>query len=87
MRRSEVIDNARIQAGDLIVDLHPSGRPLTKREYNGGMGSNGLTSARHDVLSKKNMQALSLRASILLSREILFIQAKKALEILLKSME
>ncbi len=53
MRRSEVIDNSRIQAGDLIVGLASSGQTTYEREYNGGMGSNGLTSARHDVLSKK----------------------------------
>ena len=53
MRRSEVIDNARIQAGDVIVGLSSSGQTTYEREYNGGMGSNGLTSARHDVFSKK----------------------------------
>ncbi|MCX6282750.1 MAG: AIR synthase-related protein [Bacteroidetes bacterium] len=53
MRRSEVIDNARIQAGDLIVGLASFGQTSYEREYNGGMGSNGLTSARHDVLNKK----------------------------------
>ncbi|MCX6281590.1 MAG: AIR synthase-related protein [Bacteroidetes bacterium] len=53
MRRSEVIDNSRIQAGDLIVGLASAGQTTYEREYNGGMGSNGLTSARHDVFSKK----------------------------------
>jgi phosphoribosylformylglycinamidine cyclo-ligase len=53
MRRSEVIDNSRIQAGDLIVGLASFGQTTYEREYNGGMGSNGLTSARHDVLLKK----------------------------------
>ena len=50
MKRSEVIDNARIQAGDVIVGLASSGQATYERQYNGGMGSNGLTSARHDVL-------------------------------------
>lgn len=49
MKRSEVIDNARIQAGDVIVGLASYGQATYESEYNGGMGSNGLTSARHDV--------------------------------------
>ncbi len=52
MRRSDVIDNARIAAGDVIVGLSSSGQATYEKEYNGGMGSNGLTSARHDVFSK-----------------------------------
>ena len=52
MKRSEVIDNARIQAGDLIVGLASAGQTTYENEYNGGMGSNGLTSARHDVFNK-----------------------------------
>ena len=51
MRRSDVIDNARIQPGDVIVGLASYGQASYEREYNGGMGSNGLTSARHDVLT------------------------------------
>lgn len=49
MKRSEIIDNSRIQAGDVIVGLASSGQATYENEYNGGMGSNGLTSARHDV--------------------------------------
>jgi phosphoribosylformylglycinamidine cyclo-ligase len=49
MGRSAVIDNARIQPGDVIVGLSSSGQASYEKEYNGGMGSNGLTSARHDV--------------------------------------
>lgn len=52
MNRADVIDNARIQAGDVIVGLASFGQATYEREYNGGMGSNGLTSARHDVFSK-----------------------------------
>ena len=52
MKRSDVIDNANIQAGDVIVGLSSSGKATYEYEYNGGMGSNGLTSARHDVFSK-----------------------------------
>lgn len=51
MKRSDVIDNARIQAGDVIVGLSSTGRATYEKEYNGGMGSNGLTSARHDVFA------------------------------------
>jgi phosphoribosylformylglycinamidine cyclo-ligase len=49
-RRSEIIDNARIQAGDVIVGLASYGQAGYEDAYNGGMGSNGLTSARHDIL-------------------------------------
>ena len=52
INREDVIDNARIQAGDVIVGLASSGQATYESEYNGGMGSNGLTSARHDVFSK-----------------------------------
>ena len=52
MRREDVIDNANIQAGDVIVGLASYGQANYESEYNGGMGSNGLTSARHDVFSK-----------------------------------
>ena len=51
MRRADVIDNANIAAGDVIVGLSSSGQATYEREYNGGMGSNGLTSARHDVFA------------------------------------
>ena len=52
LKRSEVIDNANIKAGDVIVGLASYGQASYEKEYNGGMGSNGLTSARHDVFSK-----------------------------------
>jgi phosphoribosylformylglycinamidine cyclo-ligase len=52
IRRSEVIDNARIQDGDCIVGLSSYGQTTYEEKYNGGMGSNGLTSARHDVFHK-----------------------------------
>ncbi len=50
--KKDIIDNANIQAGDVIVGLSSSGQASYEKEYNGGMGSNGLTSARHDVFSK-----------------------------------
>jgi phosphoribosylformylglycinamidine cyclo-ligase len=52
MKRSEVIDNASIEEGDVIVGLSSTGKANYEAGYNGGMGSNGLTSARHDVFSK-----------------------------------
>ena len=52
MKRSHVIDNANIVAGDVIVGLESFGQASYETEYNGGMGSNGLTSARHDVFGK-----------------------------------
>lgn len=52
MKRADVIDNANIKAGDVIVGLASYGQATYEKEYNGGMGSNGLTSARHDVFAK-----------------------------------
>ena len=52
MRRSDVIDNANIRPGDVIVGLSSTGQATYEDRYNGGMGSNGLTSARHDVFAK-----------------------------------
>lgn len=52
MKRSDVINNANISTGDVIVGLASYGQATYENEYNGGMGSNGLTSARHDVFAK-----------------------------------
>ncbi len=52
MKRADVIDNSRIKARDVIVGLASFGQAVYEKEYNGGMGSNGLTSARHDVFYK-----------------------------------
>ena len=51
LKRSDVISNDRIRAGDVIVGLSSTGQTTWETEYNGGMGSNGLTSARHDVFN------------------------------------
>lgn len=53
MKRDEVISNDKISPGDVIIGLASSGQATYEAEYNGGMGSNGLTSARHDVFSKR----------------------------------
>ncbi|WP_315343460.1 AIR synthase-related protein [Hoylesella oralis] len=52
MKRCDVIDNSNIRPGDVIVGLSSTGQATYEKQYNGGMGSNGLTSARHDVFSK-----------------------------------
>jgi len=52
MHKKDIIDNANIQEGDVIVGLSSTGQASYETQYNGGMGSNGLTSARHDVFSK-----------------------------------
>ena len=52
LKRTDVIDNANIKPGDVIVGLESFGQATYEKEYNGGMGSNGLTSARHDVFNK-----------------------------------
>lgn len=56
MRKTEVITNQKIQAGDLVIGLSSFGQASYEKEYNGGMGSNGLTSARHDVLNNTYAQ-------------------------------
>jgi len=53
MKRSDVIDNANIKEGNVIIGLSSFGTSSYEKEYNGGMGSNGLTSARHDVFVKE----------------------------------
>lgn len=55
MKRADIIDNANIRTGDVIVGLASSGQAVYESEYNGGIGSNGLTSARHDLLDKHYM--------------------------------
>jgi phosphoribosylformylglycinamidine cyclo-ligase len=52
MKRSDVITNEKIRAGDVIVGLSSSGKTNYEKEYNSGIGSNGLTSARHDMFNK-----------------------------------
>lgn len=52
LRRSEIIDNSRVEKGDVIVGLASFGRAVYEKEYNSGIGSNGLTSARHDLLNR-----------------------------------
>src|SRR5438874_12628527 len=53
MKRREVIDNINIRSGDVIIGFASSGQATYEDEYNSGIGSNGLTSARHDVFTKR----------------------------------
>ena len=77
MKRSKVIDNANIKAGDVIVGLASFGQATYEKEYNGGMGSNGLTSARHDVFGKylANKYPESFDASV--PAELVYSGSKK----------
>lgn len=56
MKKTEIVDNARIKPGNVIVGLASFGQATYEKEYNGGMGSNGLTSARHDVFNKETAE-------------------------------
>lgn len=81
LKRSEVIDNANIKPGDVIVGLASFGQATYEKEYNGGMGSNGLTSARHDVfgnyLAKKYPE--SFDASV--PSELVYSGSKKLTDV------
>lgn len=72
MRRSEVIANDRIRPGDVIVALSSTGQTSYEAEYNGGMGSNGLTSARHDVFHHKLADAYPESFDPELPRELVY---------------
>jgi len=78
MKRTEVISNHRIQAGNVIVGLASFGQATYEKEYNGGMGSNGLTSARHDVFNKSVAEAYPETFDPGIPRELVF-SGKKAL--------
>ncbi|WP_343303406.1 AIR synthase related protein [Chitinophaga niabensis] len=78
MKRSDVISNDRIKAGDVVVGLSSSGQATYEREYNGGMGSNGLTSARHDVFNKTVAQKFPESYDPSIPQELVF-SGKKAL--------
>lgn len=77
MKRNQVIDNARIQAGDVVVGLASSGQATYETEYNGGMGSNGLTSARHDVFHKLLAQKYPESFDAAVPDELVYSGSKK----------
>src|SRR5471030_927443 len=76
MKRTDVIDNGNIQAGDVIVGLSSSGKANYETEYNGGMGSNGLTSARHDVFNKTIAQKYPESYDSAIPYELIFSGSK-----------
>jgi phosphoribosylformylglycinamidine cyclo-ligase len=77
MERDKVISNDKIQAGDVIVGLSSSGQATYETEYNGGMGSNGLTSARHDVFDKSVANAFPESFDPAVPYDLVFSGGKK----------
>jgi len=77
MKRSNVIDNAKIKSGDVIVGLASFGQATYEKEYNGGMGSNGLTSARHDVFDKELAQKYPESFDASVPSELVYSGSKK----------
>ncbi|NCT17656.1 MAG: phosphoribosylformylglycinamidine cyclo-ligase [Flavobacteriaceae bacterium CG18_big_fil_WC_8_21_14_2_50_34_36] len=77
MKRSDVIDNANIQPGDVIVGLASFGQASYEKQYNGGMGSNGLTSARHDVFSKYLAQKYPESYDASVPKDLVYSGSKK----------
>ena len=77
MKRADVIDNANIQAGDVIVGLASFGKAKYENEYNGGMGSNGLTSARHDVFHKSLMEKYPETFDAAVPEELIYSGSKQ----------
>lgn len=73
MKRSDVINNANIQAGDVIVGMASFGKASYENEFNAGMGSNGLTSARHDVFSKAVAKKYPETFDASLSNEVAYV--------------
>lgn len=81
MRRADVIDNTNIAAGDVIVALASYGKASYEQEYNGGMGSNGLTSARHDLFSKCVAEQYPESYDHLVPEELVYSGSKKLTDI------
>lgn len=81
MKRSDVIDNANIKAGNVIVGLASFGQATYETEYNGGMGSNGLTSARHDVFMKDLATKYPESYDALVPEELVYSGNKKLTDV------
>ncbi|PHQ29591.1 AIR synthase related protein [Leeuwenhoekiella nanhaiensis] len=77
MKRADVVDNSRIKEGDVIVGLASYGQASYESEYNGGMGSNGLTSARHDVFNKYLAEKYPESFDASLPEELVYSGSKK----------
>ena len=80
LRRDEVIDNANIRPGNVIVGLSSSGQASYEKAYNGGMGSNGLTSARHDVFGKYLAEKYPESYDALVPENLVYSGSKKLTE-------
>lgn len=82
MKRNEVVDNKNIQPGDVIVGLASFGQSVYEKEYNGGMGSNGLTSARHDVFDKTLASAYPESYDSGLATDVIYTGKKKLTDLI-----
>lgn len=82
MRRADVIDNANIRPGDVIVGLSSSGQASYEQTYNGGMGSNGLTSARHDVFAHYLAAKFPESFDPAIPQDLIYSGAKKLTDII-----
>jgi phosphoribosylformylglycinamidine cyclo-ligase len=80
MKRADVIDNANIRAGDVIVGLASFGQATYEKSYNGGMGSNGLTSARHDVFNHELAKKYPESYDDLVPHELVYSGSKELLD-------
>jgi len=85
MKRADVIDNANIKAGDVIVGLASYGQASYEKQYNGGMGSNGLTSARHDVFAKNLAEKYPETYDSAVPSELVYSGKKKLTDSVLNS--
>lgn len=81
IKRNEVIDNANIKSGDVIVGLASFGQSTYEKEYNGGMGSNGLTSARHDVFNHYLAQKYPESFDASVPSELIYSGSKKLTDV------
>ncbi|MCP4458864.1 MAG: phosphoribosylformylglycinamidine cyclo-ligase [Cytophagales bacterium] len=77
MKRNDVISNDNIRSGDVIVGLASSGKASYEQEYNGGMGSNGLTSARHDVFDKEYRTKYPMTFDQATNQDLMYSGSKK----------
>ena len=80
LKRDHVIDNANIKAGDLIIGMASYGQASYETEYNGGMGSNGLTSARHDVFNKSLAEEYPESFDPLVPNDLVYAGSKNLLD-------
>ena len=80
IKRSDIIDNGRIKEGNVIIGLSSFGQASYENEYNGGMGSNGLTSARHDVFSKVLASKYPESFDPLIPEDLIYSGSKKLTE-------